>query len=120
MKPHIQAAGIDTIIIANQPVSKTPNRRWRKPNTNLALASLPKGTTAPDQCRALLGEFKDHQREANFIFTDGSKSGEKVGSAAVRGVRGSGAYVMPRRKWQWAGAASAYVRFTGSYQEKRR
>ena len=83
MKPHIQAAGINTILIAEQTVSKTPKWRLEKPVTNLALSSYSKRTTTPDQYRALFSEYRDQHHDANFIFTDGSKSGENVGAAAV-------------------------------------
>ena len=83
MKPHIQAAGINTILIAEQTVSETPKWRLEKPVTNLALSSYSKRTTTPDQYRALFSEYRDQHHDANFIFTDGSKSGENVGAAAV-------------------------------------
>ena len=83
MKPHIQAAGINTIFIAEQTVSKTPKWCLEKPAINLALSSYSKSTTAPDQYWARFSEYRDRHNYANFIFTDGSKSGEKVGAAAV-------------------------------------
>ena len=84
MKPHVQAAGINTLLIAEQTVSNTPKWRWSIPNIDLSLTALPKGSTNPEQYKALFGELKDQQGGTyRFIYTDGSKQDEKASSAAV-------------------------------------
>ncbi|MEN8173077.1 MAG: reverse transcriptase domain-containing protein [Chloroflexota bacterium] len=73
----------DQTEIAYNVVLDTPPWELRLPEINLSLSSNPKSSTNPLVFQSYFNEIQTKYPDYKHIYTDGSKSGDRVGAAAV-------------------------------------
>ena len=83
IRPHFEAAAIDTTVLASYRPSKVPPWRLKTPIVDFSLTHYSKRCTSPDTYNALFLELRARHDDAEFIFTDGSKIGEQTSCAFV-------------------------------------
>ena len=79
----INCIDVDLEDVANHKISEVPLWTSRSPTFNYYLASYKKATTDPMIFKNKFLEVKEQYCTHQEIYTDGSKDGEKVASAAV-------------------------------------
>ena len=95
IKPYIEECGINFNIIQNQTLTDDPPWLLDKPEVNLDLAKFKKSETSEqvyqqefaiikdNYARLIPSILRDELRHLDLIYTDGSKDGGRVSSAAI-------------------------------------
>ena len=84
LKKLIEEAGIDPDLINDDKLSTTrPPWKLNNPTINLTLSKLQKNDTIPSVYKTHLNKLLEQYVNFTQIYTDGSKSEEKVAAAAV-------------------------------------
>ena len=89
IKPHIEALDIDLDTIAPVEISKSPPWEFPKPKFIYDLRKHKKSDTNPLIIQQHFAEIISFKTDYSTIYTDGSKDGDRVASAAVFGHRTS-------------------------------
>ena len=87
IKPHLQALNIDLDTIASVEVPKCPPWELPKPKFIFDLRKHKKTDTNPLIIQQHFAEIKSNYPDYSTVYTDGSKDGDRVASAALFGDR---------------------------------
>ena len=87
MQPHVENLNIDTEAIADFKIPEIPPWTQNCAEYRFDLATNKKSDTDRTTFHSKYGELKQHYYSFKPIYTDGSKDGIAVGSAAVYGDR---------------------------------
>ena len=87
MQPHVENLNIDTEAIADFKIPHIPPWKQNCAEYRFDLATNKKSDTDRTTFQSKYAELKQHYYSFKPIYTDGSKDGNAVGSAAVYGDR---------------------------------